>query len=347
MELGRARRSAIAVQISNNTAQFLQVETRRDSGRVLAFAEVESPRGVASGYPTEWAETIRRTLKTRGFKGCAAVTCVPAESLLVRHAKVAASEGRDLQDALLFEVEDAFPDDAPMLQSVHVGEVTERGARRQEHILMAVGLHKVERLVEFLAQTGLEVQAVDVEAGALLRSFLRRRRRRSDAEGHMTIVHIGETVTLTIIASTTTALFMKQLPIGMMHLRRELKEKLDLGRDDIDQAIRDDAIGPELAGPIVQALRLPIDSLVNELAACLRYHAASRRSPVAPELVLCGVGSLLPGFADAVSAGLGQGYSRPDPFTQAYSGIDAHRQLSGVFAAWCVPLGLALRGVDP
>ena len=342
--MARSKRSAIAIQLTHQAAHLLQLEFKRDEGKVAAMAEVKRPHE-DTPEGDAWAAEIAGALKTRGFKGRAAVACVPPEKLLLRHVKVPAEAGQELHDALLFEVEDAFSDDAPMMEHLHVGEVLERGERLHEHILMATGHEQMLEIVDFLTRAGLEPTCIDVEAAALIRCFLRRRRRRTD-ESDTAIVHIGESITLAVITSANQPLFMKQLPMGAAALRSELRQKLDLSTEDLRHATSDPDAAEDLREPVVQALRLQVDTVVQEVSACLRYHAASRRSPAGVDLVLCGVGTLVPGFADVVAEGLGQGYSRPNPFTPAYSGVEPIRAIEGRYGEWCVPLGLALRGVD-
>lgn len=344
---GRARRSPIGVEIGRHAVRMLQVEWTRDGGRVLASAEVKRDAGPGGAriVEEECAAAVRRSLKDGGFKGNLAVVALPSQETILRHVKVDVGEGAALHDALLFELEDAFPGDAPVVQHLEVGEVIERGEKRQELILLAAGLQKVEELLGGLEEAGLETVALDAETCALIRCFMRRRRRETDAETHTAIVHLGEDATLMAITGAGHALFMKQLPLGARQMTDVLEQRLDLTEEDVRYAGQSEEASEELAPRVLSALRLQLDSLILELSACLRYHAASRRSPGGLEFVLSGRGASIPGLADALSDALAMSVQRPDPFTLAFSGIESTERLARDYAAWSVPLGLTLRTV--
>lgn len=343
---GRARRSPIGVEVAADCIRLIQVGWQGEQGRIVACAEL--PRGLAGSgedgcWPRETAQELRRALKDHDFKGNRAVVSLPGEQTILRHVKVDSVEGQALHDALLFELEDAFPGDTPVVQHLEVGEVVERGERRHELILLAAGLEKISSFITFLEEAGLEPVAIDAEGCALIRCFLRRRRRRTDAEVHSAIIHLGEEATLMTISGADHALFMKQLPVGTGQLMEIIAKRLDLTPEDIRFAARSDEGSEELAPQVISALRLQLDSLSLELSACLRYHAASRRSPGGLELILCGPGAEVPGIAKALADSLDMVIQRPDPFTLAYSGIEPDERLKRDFASWGIPLGLALR----
>lgn len=344
----RTKRSPIGVEVGRAAVRLIQVEWNGDAGRVLAAAEVKRrpPMGDDRGLGEDCIAELRRTLKELPFKGNQAVVGLPSQDTILRHVKVDAREGKALHDALLFELEDAFPGDAPVVQHLEVGEVMERGEKRQELILLAAGLTRVEEFVGGLEESGLDPVALDAETCALIRCFMRRRRRQEDSETHTAIIHLGEDATLMVITGSEHALFMKQLPLGAGQMIEVLEQRLDLTSDDIRYAGQSEEAAEELAPRVVNALRLQLDSLTLELSACLRYHAASRRSPGGLELVLSGRGSMIPGLADALSDALAMPVQRPDPFTLAFSGVESTDRLVRDYAAWSVPLGLSLRAVS-
>jgi len=334
----RNRRSPIGVELSKDAVRLVQVERTVEQAKVVAFAEIQ--RSGEDGDAEALAAEVRRAIRSKGFKGRKAVACLPPGDLILRHVKVRPSEGQALDDALLFELEDAFPGDAPFIQHVPVGEVLERGEHLNEFILMAAATGRIDELLKFLEASGLDPIAIDVEAGALVRCFMLRSRRSSDEDRHTAIVYVGPTATVMTITSAMKPLFMKQLPLGTKDLFTALRERLDLGPADFEDNEDDD---PELRRHVASSLRLQVDSLASEVTACLRYHAASRRSPAGVRILLVGPGCAIPGFPEAVTEALGGEVSRPDPFASAFSGVTAPAALSLHHDAWSVPLGLALR----
>jgi type IV pilus assembly protein PilM len=200
----------------------------------------------------------------------------------------------------------------------------------------------VQEIVAFVEACGMEPAALDAQGCALIRCFMRRRRRQSDAEVHTAIIHLGDDATLLAITGAGHPLFMKQLPVGANQMFREIEQRLDLPRSELRFADDDEEAQAELAPRVAAALRLQLDSLCQELQACLRYHAASRRSPSGLELILSGSGTAIPGIAAIMSKTLGAPVQRSDPFTPAYTGLEPAAGLKDV-AVWNVSLGLALR----
>lgn len=339
----RARISPIGVEVTPSRVRLLQVEWGGDSGRVHASAEVQfDGTNLEEGIPDPLAGEIQAVLKAEGFVGRRAVVALPSDHMIVRHVKVEPSDDHGLHDALLFELEDAFPGDAAAIQYLDVGEIMERGEVRRELILLAAGVAYVERFAKTLENSGLELLALDAEACALVRTFVRRRRRRDDLERHTAIIHVGETCTLMTIMSDGDALFMKELPLGASHLFATVQQRLGLEREEVE-ASADAEAGGELSDQVRRAARLPLDQLSLELSACLRYHAASRRSPDGVDLYLSGAGVAIPGIATALADALSFPVNLPDPFAAAFSGVDASPRVGRRFGSWAVPLGLALR----
>ncbi len=342
------KRSPIGIELGRDAVRLLQIEWRREGGEVVASAEVETDPVATPGespLTSAVAARVRAAIAENGFKGKKCVACVPSDRLIQRHVKVDEIEGQALRDALLFELEDAFPGDAPLVQHLDVGEVVERGERRHEMILLAAGHAQVNALVDFMIGAGLDPIALDAEGCALVRCFLQRRRRSSDADTHTAIVHLGATSTQMTISSGGQPLFMKQLPLGAQQLFEALQQRLELSEADvcIDMRLLADAGDEDLARQVVGALRLQLDTLALELSACLRYHAASRRSQGGVELFLTGQGARIPGLSQALSESLGQPVQRPDPFSNVFTGVVADNRIARRFALWSVPLGLAMR----
>lgn len=350
------RRSPIGIDVAHDVTRLLQLESDGQDVRVAAYAEVRAPQASPSAAPAAdselaaladpaYAEAVRRTLQERGFRGKRAIVGLPQSQLIERHVKVDSIEPDALRDALLYELEDAFPGDAPLIQYLEVGDVMDRGERRHELVLLAAALGPVRDVVSFVERCGLEPAAADVEGVALPRAMLRRRRRSSDAEQHVGIIHISEHATLLTICGGGRTLFMKALPLGTAQFVAAVAQRLDLTRDEVLAAGRDPEQEAELAPGIVAALRLPLDSLAMELSACLRYHAASRRSQAGIELLVTGTGAQVPGLADALAAALESKVVRADPFAPAFAALPKQGVPRDAFA-YGVALGLALHG-DP
>lgn len=344
----RNRFSPIGVALDGDAVRMLQLERRGDAMRVIAAAEIaRSAEDPILPTSKDVAERVKRALKTAGFRGHRAVVSLPSEHIAVRHVKVDSTETRALHDTLLFELEPSFPGDTPIVQHIDVGEITERGEKRHEVIVLAAGLKPVEDVLGFLECADLEPVALDAESCALVRCFMQRRRRSADADRQTAIVHVGETATTMTITAAGHPMFMKQFPLGATQLFDAIFQRVGLARDEARICPSGERLEDErdLATHVTQALRLPIDSLALELSACLRYHAASRRAGGALEIFLSGHGAELPGFADALADTLAQPISRPDPFCESFSGVTADRRIAPHFPVWNLPLGLALREV--
>lgn len=347
------RRSPIGIDVAHDVTRLLQLESDGPDVRVAAFAEVRAPTTGTQAPPKDgeatnpladpaYVDAIKKALGDRGFRGKRAIIGLPQSLLIERHVKVDSLDADPLRDALLYELEDAFPGDAPLIQFLEVGDVMDRGERRHELVLLAAALQPVRDTVAFVERCGLEPAAVDVEGVALPRAMLRRRRRSSDAEQHVGVIHISEHATLLTICGGGRTLFMKALPLGAAQFVAAAAQRLDLTRDEVLAAGRDIEQEAELAPGIVAAARLPLDSLAMELSACLRYHAASRRSQHGIELFVTGIGAQVPGLADALGAALETKVTRADPFAPAFASLAKDGAPRDGFA-FGVALGLALR----
>lgn len=344
----RSRHSPIGVSLEGDGIRLLQLEHRGDEAKVHASAAILEPANEAGELWTpDLAAKVRKTLKSGGFQGHRAVVSVPAAHVVERHVKVDSLEGQALHDQLLFELEPSFPNDVPIVQHLNVGEVMERGEKRHELIVLAASLKAVQSLLGFLESADLEPVALDSEGCALVRCYMQHRRRACDINRQTALVHIGPASTLMTITAGGHPMFMKQLPLGALELIETVRKRLDLAPEEFCICPGGDRVDAEreLSEHVAGALRLQLDTLALELSACLRYHAASRRGTGPLDILLTGLGSELPGLANALGEALAQPISRPDPFGAAFSGIPADRTTSAHFPLWSIPLGLALREV--
>jgi len=162
------------------------------------------------------ADAIRKMLTESAFKGRQVVTCLPAAQMAVQHLRVGKMAPEELGRALVFEAQGKLPFDAGKAVIRHVisGEVYQDQEPKTEVILMAASRESVDRHLNLLAKSKLEVVGIHVEPTALIQCFAHLFRRKGDENISTLFIDMGAGSTHVVIAHGTHMVFAKHVQVG-------------------------------------------------------------------------------------------------------------------------------------
>lgn len=341
-------------------------ELRSDPAKVLAFQLESLPALVRSG----------------GFRMRRAACAIPAGHTICKHLRLpkgdAASLGEGARQALALEL---GCDPASLIcQHIEVPGASDNGAPgKAEVIALAVPRALVTRLMGAITSSRLEPVGMQPECLALVRAFDHINRRAEDAKLGSLYLDLGAGSTKVCIAHGTELVFVKTIQLGGRFLdqvaarqlratpaearaqrlsatdlvpHRELEavagtpgEPAGLPAGGAATATLGAPAGVAVAAPERRLdLREPLDTLTDELAVCLRYHALLFPSVRVGRVIFVGGEARHRALCQHIARLLRIPASVADPLARLArtSGVPAHGvDLGAPQPGWAVPVGLS------
>jgi type IV pilus assembly protein PilM len=255
----------------------------------------------------------------------------------------------ELDSAVRFRAADEIP--MPLDQAVLDHRVLAKrngpdGDRQMEVLAVAARRDMVITLLDALRKAGLAPVGIDLSAFGMIRALSAGGPAMGDGAVATLYCHLGD-VTNLAVSRDGECIFTRVAPYGIEDMAERLSERdgmsMDEARDrllevgleeDLDLFEED---GDSSAATTREVLTEGAGKLVDELRMSLDYYGAQEGVPSIERVVLCGLGSTLPGLPERIEQGLGLGIVAESPAGLSHlDGEDAARLT--------VSYGLALEG---
>jgi type IV pilus assembly protein PilM len=302
---------------------------------VFHEGEVADPQGLAAALKALFGE-VRASRRVR--------VGIANQRVVVRTLRLPAiQDPKQMAAAIRFQAQERIPMplDQAVLQHQVVGAIpaTEGSGPQVDVVVVAARRDMVMSIHEPLRRAGLEPAGIDLSAFAMIRALA------SDAPAEEAVLYcnVGDVMNLAV-AHGRTCLFTRVSGTGMEAIAARLASERGLTTEHAEQWLlyagleRPEAElegDPEVVAATRRTLAAGTSSLVDELRLSLDYYRALENAVPVSSVILCGVGSAVPGLAAAIEAQVGLPISTARPA--------ALGQLEDPIAARLVlPLGLAL-----
>jgi len=334
--------------------------------------------------PDGLAEEIKALYKDAEINKRFVVTAVSNRLAIVRNIQVPKMGEKELDEAIKWEAERyiPFPIDEVTLDYYVLDnpDDVEEESGQLEVVIAAARLDMVSQQMEYLKLAGLEPVVIDIKSFALMRSLRAGMLGDSLSKTSLTGESYQEdedvNVILEIAAANTSITLLRndrllmnrnigvsgddftaaiQRAFGLDFDTAE-EVKLDYGTavipeevDDEEELLNFDARREQYSpGKVYEALRPVLVDLTTEIRRSLEFFRVQAGDVEIGRMLLTGGGSKLPGLAEAISDTLEFRVEVADPWLAL--GIDNDKfdmsYLQSIGGEFCVPLGLALRGVQ-
>lgn len=276
------------------------------------------------------------------------------QRVVVRTVRLPAIEDpKEMAAAVRFQAQEQMPmplDQAVLEHQVVGGVPAEEGSPPQvDVIVVAARRDMVSSFVEPIRRAGLEPVGVDLSAFGMIRALAGEANGQAvelSAEPAATAIlycNIGDVINLAV-ARGRSCLFTRVSPAGLEAISATLGANLGLGQEHVGQwlnhvgllrPIEDIEGDPETIAQVRRGLEQGFGTLLDELRLSLDYYGAQEAALPVEQIVLCGPGSVIPGFAQRMEKDLSLriAVSRP----AALEGFEA-----GAAARLTLPFGLAM-----
>jgi len=325
---------------------------------------------------------IHDMLNEGGFRGKQVVTCLPNDAWNVTSVRLDPADSTKTGAELNKEAAYRFGLD-PEIDSIRylpAGQITHGDQVKQEMILFGAEDEQIRRHIALLEESRLVPVGIDPLPCALFRAYARQMRRQGDREQAVMYVHVGSRDSTVVFGIQGEICFIKQIPIGAVHVDREIADKLNVSMEEAQRmrlSLQDSGQeGRTLKGPDAplkgksqvrqtlepepektaassldqstrQVLLDPMNSiaeqLINEISLCLRYYAVTFRGQRVGSALVSGVGADTPLLMES--------FRRLLPLevgvAQSFRGLKSLGRLSQDRPAeWTIAIGLALKGIE-
>lgn len=263
-------------------------------------------------------------------------------SLLVRCIQLPIMTQAELEGAIRFEAENhiAFPIDDCILDFQIVKQNAEK--KIMNVLLVAAKRDYVQEKLRMLMNLDIHPEILDVDTFSLVNAFeiLGGSEGSDPEEKTQALLNIGHRVTSLAILHDHRPLFVREIPMGAAAITKIVAEAK--GIPETEANVLKEETRPELLEEIKGFTQKGLEPLTEEVKRSLEYFENEIQSAI-PTVYVSGGGSLGPGAAEAIAAGLGKKTTAWDgKRIETAPGADC-----GVFkdnpALFNIALGLALR----
>jgi Tfp pilus assembly PilM family ATPase len=222
--LSKTRYSPIAIDYGADTLKLLQV-VPTDPPQMVAAAAVQIPDEVRKDPAlrhTFLTETLRKVVKSNGFKGRRAICSIPATQTLAAHFEIAKIEHENIDEQIGIHLRQRLNVDPSrmVIRSFQVGQVVRDGSAKQEILCFAASREAVLRHIETAHRAKLDVVGMHSEHLAMVKAFNHLYRRKDDANRTTCFIDVGGATTKLVIAHGHEAVFAKTIHAAGDHFTR-------------------------------------------------------------------------------------------------------------------------------
>jgi len=346
-------RSAIGVNISSTCVRAAELSTAHGRVRLDRFGQVPLPHGavldgeVIDGKAVSVA--LRSLWKSGGFKSKSVILGVGNQRVMVRQVDLPVMESDDRRGSLRYQVADMVPMplDEAVLDFVPVEAVDKGGEPMERGLLVAASEDLILGSIQAAEEAGLEVEQVDINSFAVLRSAAHSGRV-GTAPDTEAVVDIGARLCIIVVHEGGVPRFVRHLMLGSESINDALVTKAGLTPEQANAVkLMPGAWSGTDPEQVQRVLGQAVTALVDEIRSSVDFYLASGDGRRLSRLVLTGGGAQLPGLAERLSGTVHAPVVRGAPFASldtAKCGLSPD-QLQFVECMAAVPVGLAMGGL--
>ena len=329
---GGPRGGTVGLDIEAGSIAALEVNGDGRSVTRVAIAPLQ-PGTFADGEirdPDALASSLRSLFAENGL-GKSVRLGIANQAVVVRtlHLPLIEDE-KELETAIRFQAHDQIP--MPLDQAVLDHRVLRRqpgpeGERQMDVLVVAARRDMVSRLLEVLRSAGLTPQGIDLSAFGMIRALGEGQSPEPVEQGALAgpttlYCYLGAATNL-VVANGQDCLFTRISPAGIEGIAESVAAREDLSVDEardwlldvgLDEPI-DEGFGEDRqrAAVVREELEEGASKLLNELRLSLDYYAAQEGALPIERVVVCGLGSKVPGLIEHLQTGLGRAIEPKTP----------------------------------
>ena len=320
----------MGLDIGSGFVKIAEVDHGGDCPELSRAAMRPMPRGaVVDGEvvdPLRVVDAVHEVLDDAGMESAEVVTALGGHDVFIKKVEMPRTKGSDAHRAIRREAERHVPFDIESVQLDFQILRNRDAGSRMDVLLVAAKRERVEERVALLAEAGVKVALMDVEAFALHNAFAHNYP--GAATGVVALVNVGHEITNISIQRDGAPALTRDFPVGSGRLGASLRAERGSSADGPDRAR--DSVADNIAMGI------------ERVFALLRTH---RPGTGVGRIFLSGGGACTPGIPEALARGIKVETHLVNPFqrVRVRAGACSDDVVGEAAPMLLLALGLALR----
>ena len=334
-----------AIDIGTTAVRVVQLSPSGADGWNLTnfgYAPIDEKTAASSSPESKrkLSDVIMTAIGQSGIKTKDVVIGLPANKTFTTIVEVPVVPEAELRSMMKYQVDQYIPmavneakvDWALLGASLHNPEM-------QEVLISSTANAYSEERLELIEALGLNVIAEEPDPLAMIRSLLP-----SGITDARLIINIGEQSTDIVVTYADTPRLVRTIPTGIRSLVAAAVQNLNVEESQARQFILKFGLAPDrLEGQVYRAIESTLDNFATELTKSLKFFQTRYPNTPVGGILLSGYGSVLPGFAEYISAKTGIQSSLANPWQRVQVSQAHQQQLAPISAEFATVVGLAQR----
>ncbi|MGH7468698.1 MAG: type IV pilus assembly protein PilM [Longimicrobiales bacterium] len=331
LDIGSGFVKLVVIDHSKSEPEIVQVATSPLVPDAIVEGEVMDPVLVA--------ETVRSVVESSGVKAKDVVCAVGGHDVIIKKIPMDRMTEADAREVIRWEAEQHVPFDMENVQ-LDFQILDPDGTKPQMQVLLVAAKRElIENRMNLLADAGLSLAAIDVDAFALHNAF--EHNYPGSLTGLVALVNVGHETTNVNMLEDAVPILVRDIPFGSRRLRESLQRERGLTADAAEAALQGKDENMDL--------RVMVEDRVDELAVGVERAAAFIQSQNGGEgigrVFVSGGGACVPGLVQGLANRLGVRTDVASPLQRVGVRPEVMQSVSlDEFAPMLMlPVGLALR----
>jgi len=349
----RKQRPLVGLDVGSSAVKAVELRPAGKGYKVAAFAsEPVPPQAIVDGAIVDAvavADAIKRIFEGRPFKARDVAASLSGNAVIVKKINLPVMTEDELGESIHWEAEQYIPFDIQDVnldyQILDAGGLSGQNAATMEVLLVAAKKEKIADYTGVIAQAGRSAVVVDVDAFALQNAY--EANYGVDPAAVVVLLNSGASAINVNIVIGEQSVFTRDISLGGNAYTEAVQKELGLPFDVAEQAKCGTPIEGLTFEDIRPVLRAMTENVLLEIQKTFDFFRTTAGTDRIDRVMLCGGGSRVDGFADALHERFGVPVEALDPFRAV--GFDAARlgvdDPAEVAPTAAVALGLAMRRV--
>ncbi len=348
MSFFKKKKIVTGIHIGADTVRLVQFVHQAGQSGYKAGCAALSP---VQGY-FDAAERVRNTVGAIGIckssigrkvdKTNFNISCLSWPDIMVTTFNLPQMEHEELEQALLFEIEQICPFDISTCVIDYQLITNETGnavaeAGRCCGVMAIAPQHIIQEYFSILKKGGLKYTLIDADCLALLNCY-----ETIDGRGDIALVNIDMSHTIVAIPGYGDVPFVRNIDYGGKNVLSSVVRSKGFRKEDLTGTLRD--ASSNLSTDLVDALNKSCGSLAKSISRTLQFYIAEKQDCQIKEILLTGELSLMPIIVEILDNELDWPLRVWNPFGKVDTkGIPGQDLLEKTGSAFAIAAGLAIR----
>ena len=366
---GKKSNTFLGVDVGASSIKIIEFANVKGRAKLMTYGYVEVPVAESGesllDTPKRTGELLQKVCKDSGCKSTSAMAALASSAVFSTILSIPKAKDKKMMKPLIdAELEKLTPlpltemitystfldeekEKKPEGKKKEVEKVEKKDETKHSRVLVtAAAKTLVQKYIEIFRVAKLELQALDTESFALIRSLI------GKDKGSIMIIDLGSKRTNLTVVEKGIPFISRSINIGGDSVTRKIMETMQLSETDAERMKRDlgqmSGEGSDLPGGLPKILEFFIQPLVNEIRYTFELYAntelTDRKS--IDKIVLTGGASNLPRVPEYLAEALNLNVYRGDPWARVVFPNDLASVLVEIGPRMSISIGLAMRDIE-